>query len=191
MRQHLQRDIDAPDLTAAGLRFAGGRIFVVNARPVAEFMYTRDRGRPIGICITAVWMATPHRITVEQRGAERLASWIADGFAYLVVGEIDNPTAQDIARRVAAQNRKADAPASAVKSALTSSVAGLAPNSPGCPRQHRYRRASPPDPARMDNGKPRHADRDDHCDPRSAKDGILGIIGPAQRHHPSGSPVHR
>jgi anti-sigma factor RsiW len=102
MRQHLQRDIEAPDLTAAGLRFAGGRIFVVNSHPVAELMYTRDRGLPIGVCVTRMdGGASP--LAIEQRGPEILASWIADGYAYVVVGELDDPAAQDIARRVAAQ----------------------------------------------------------------------------------------
>jgi anti-sigma factor RsiW len=104
MRQHLQRDIEAPDLSAAGLRFAGGRIFVVNSHPVAELMYTRDRGLPIGVCVTRMdGGASP--VSVEQRGPELLASWIADGYAYVVVGEFDEFAAQDIARRVAVQIR--------------------------------------------------------------------------------------
>jgi anti-sigma factor RsiW len=102
MRQHLQRDIEAPDLTAAGLRFAGSRIFVVNSHPVAELMYTRDRGLPIGVCVTRMdGAAAP--VAVEQRGQEVVTSWIADGYAYVVVGELDASAARDIARRVAAQ----------------------------------------------------------------------------------------
>lgn len=102
MRQHLQRDVKAPDLTAAGLHFAGARMFVIDDRAVAEMIYTRDRGLPIGVCVTRMdGAASP--IAVEQRGAERLASWIADGYAYVVVGEIDDPAARDIARRVAVQ----------------------------------------------------------------------------------------
>ena len=54
---------------------------------------------------TAGAPATRTPLTVEQRGPELLASWIADGYAYVVVGELDDSAAQDIARRVAAQIR--------------------------------------------------------------------------------------
>jgi anti-sigma factor RsiW len=100
--QRLNRKFEVPDLAAAGLAFAGGRMLVVNDRPVAELMYTRDHGLPIGICVTQM-AADDSPISVEQRGRERLASWITSRYAYIVVGEIDDPTAQDIARRVATQ----------------------------------------------------------------------------------------
>jgi anti-sigma factor RsiW len=100
--QRLDRKLEAPDLVAAGLRFAGGRMLVVNDRPVAELMYTRDQGLPIGVYVTQMAGDTSP-ISVDQRGLERLATWIAGGYAYVVAGEIDDPTAQDIARRVASQ----------------------------------------------------------------------------------------
>ena len=100
--QRLDRKLELPDLATAGLRFAGGRMFVVNDRPVAELMYTRDHGLPIGICVTQI-AADTAPVSVEERGRERVASWITGGYAYVVVGEIDDPTAQGIARRVAAQ----------------------------------------------------------------------------------------
>ncbi len=77
-------------------------MLVANDHPVAQLMYTRDHGLPIGICVTQM-AAETSPISVEQRGRERLASWVTGGYAYVVVGEIDDPTARDIARRVAAQ----------------------------------------------------------------------------------------
>jgi anti-sigma factor RsiW len=100
--QRLNRKLEVPDLATAGLRFAGGRMLVVNDRPVAELMYTRDHGLPIGICVTQI-AADTAPISVEQRGEERVASWITGGYAYVVVGEIDDATARDIAQRVATQ----------------------------------------------------------------------------------------
>jgi anti-sigma factor RsiW len=102
MGGHLGRAIDVPDLGAASLHSAGGRMFVVNERPVAEFMYTRDGGLPVGICISPMG-GNPVPLTSEQHGAERVASWIAGGYAYVVVGEIDGPTAKNLAALVAAQ----------------------------------------------------------------------------------------
>jgi len=63
-------------------------MLVVNGRPVAELMYTRDHGRPVGICVTQMATETSP-LSIEQRGRERLASWITGGYAYIVVGEID------------------------------------------------------------------------------------------------------
>jgi anti-sigma factor RsiW len=100
--KRLERDVKVPDLAVAGFRFAGGRMLVINERPVAELMYTRDQGFPIAVCISR-FGSEPWPITVEQRGAQRVASWMIDGYAYVVVGEIDDPMAQDIAERVAAQ----------------------------------------------------------------------------------------
>jgi anti-sigma factor RsiW len=102
MGGHLGRAIDVPDLRAAGLHFAGGRMFVVNNRPVAELMYTRDRALPVGICLTRM-DGDPAPLSIEQHGAERVASWITGGYAYVVVGDIDHPTAENLAARVAAQ----------------------------------------------------------------------------------------
>jgi len=61
MRQHLQRDIGAPDLTAAGLRFAGGRIFVVNARQSRSSCTLAIAGVRLAFASHG-WMATPHRL---------------------------------------------------------------------------------------------------------------------------------
>jgi len=100
--ERLDRKLEVPDLAAAGLQFVGGRMLVVNGRPVAELMYARDHGLPIGICVTQM-AAETSPISIAQRGRERLASWITGGYAYVVVGEMDDPTAQDIAQRVATQ----------------------------------------------------------------------------------------
>ena len=57
-----------PDLAAEGLRFAGGRMLVVNGAPVAQFMYTRAQGLPVAVCIgQSEGAAQP--VAVERRGA--------------------------------------------------------------------------------------------------------------------------
>jgi anti-sigma factor RsiW len=94
--------VGVPDLAAAGLRFAGGRMLVINGRPVAELMYTRDDGLPIALCI-AQMAGDNAPLNVERQGLQRAASWIKGGFAYVVVGEIDRPTAEALAALVGAQ----------------------------------------------------------------------------------------
>ena len=97
--ERLNREIRVPDLAAAGLHFAGGRMLVVNDRPVAELMYTRAEGLPIAICVTRI-DGKPWSMGVEQHGTQRIASWAKDGYAYVVVGELDDAMVKDIAWRI-------------------------------------------------------------------------------------------
>lgn len=98
----IERRLAIPDLGGAGLRFAGGRMLVIDERPVAALMYTRERGLPVAICIGQLeggdW---PPR--VEKRGRLSVASWSEDGYAYSVVGELDPQAARDLADRAAEQ----------------------------------------------------------------------------------------
>jgi anti-sigma factor RsiW len=102
--QRLARKLDVPDLDAAGLHFAGGRMVIINGRPVAQLMYTRDQGLPIGICLTQM-TSRPSPISVEQSGALHLASWDDGSYEYVVVGEMDAAAARNIAERVKAQQK--------------------------------------------------------------------------------------
>jgi anti-sigma factor RsiW len=102
LADHVGRKIEVPDLAAAGLRFALGRMLVVNGSAIAELMYTRDDGLPVAICIARM-KESDAPLKVEKRGLQRAASWIKGGFAFVVVGEIDRPTAEALAALVVAQ----------------------------------------------------------------------------------------
>jgi anti-sigma factor RsiW len=97
--ERLDREIKVPDLADAGLHFAGGRMLVINDRPVAELMYTRAHGLPVAVCITQI-EGKPWSMDVEQHGALRVATWAKDAYAYVVVGEIGDEQARDLAWRV-------------------------------------------------------------------------------------------
>jgi anti-sigma factor RsiW len=98
----IQRRLVAPDLASAGLHFAGGRMLVIDERPVAQLMYTRDRGLPIAVCI-GLTDGDASQIRVERRGALRLASWSDGRYGYVVVGELDRDAVRDLAERVKEQ----------------------------------------------------------------------------------------
>jgi anti-sigma factor RsiW len=100
--QRLARDFDVPDLRAAGLHFAGGRMVIINGRPVAQLMYTRDKGLPIGICLTQM-AGSPSRIGIERNGALKLAYWEDGSYEYVVVGELDEHSLRDVAEQVKTQ----------------------------------------------------------------------------------------
>jgi anti-sigma factor RsiW len=100
--ERLDHEIKVPDLADAGLHFAGGRMLVINDRPVAELMYTRAHGLPIAVCVTQI-EGKPWSMDVEQHGALRVATWAKDAYAYVIVGEIGEEQARDLAWRVKAQ----------------------------------------------------------------------------------------
>jgi anti-sigma factor RsiW len=98
----IERRLVAPDLASAGLHFVGGRMLVIDSRPVAQLMYTRDRGLPIAVCVARTDRnASP--LHVERRGALHLATWTDHGYGYVVVGELDRNAVQDLAEQVERQ----------------------------------------------------------------------------------------
>jgi anti-sigma factor RsiW len=99
---HLALRLVIPDLADAGLQFAGGRMLVVNHRPVAQLMYTRHRGLPVALCVTRM-DGSPTPVGIAARGPLRLGSWEDGSFAYVLVGEIEESEVIHLTERVRAQ----------------------------------------------------------------------------------------
>jgi anti-sigma factor RsiW len=101
--RRLGRTLAIPDLSRLGLTFAGGRMLVINRRPVGQLLYVRPGAPPVGICIARG--DAPQSRFVEERGGLRLASWNSGGYAYVVVGEMTEEKARGIADSVVAAFR--------------------------------------------------------------------------------------
>lgn len=102
MGNRLGGKFEAPDLSSSSLHFAGGRMLVVDGKPVAEMMYTRDTGLPVALCITP--MATgAEPLRVDERNGLHLASWTDSRYVFVVVGQLDPEAATDIAEASRAQ----------------------------------------------------------------------------------------
>lgn len=100
--ERLGRTMPVPDLSRVGLRFAGGRMLVVDGKPVGELMYTREAGLPVAFCVTP-FDGPAQRLRVEEREGLQLASWTDGRHAYVVVGDISKEAAADAAGLAAAQ----------------------------------------------------------------------------------------
>ena len=85
-----------PDFKQAGLTFAGGRLVVLDGEPVAELMYTREKGLPIAFCVLS-HPGKADAVTVEQRGDLNLATWDDGSHSYVVVGDADANTIRGLA----------------------------------------------------------------------------------------------
>ena len=88
----------------AGLTFAGGRMLVIDGRPVGELMFTRPNRPPIALCISESdrhGPMTPPRI--EERNDLTLVSWRHGGHDFVLVGEMAKAVARDLADRTRRQ----------------------------------------------------------------------------------------
>ena len=104
--ERLGRRLSVPDLRGAGLRYAGGRMLVIAGGPVADFLYQRDDGPPVAVCVVRDGRAggrSGRELQVTERDGLRLAAWAEGGATYIVVGVLDAPTARRIANLVASQ----------------------------------------------------------------------------------------
>lgn len=83
----LKRPMPIPNLAGFGLAFQGARIFVVDKRPVAQFLYAAAGGaaRPLGVCVTA-WHGPKVPLRTAEQDGLALALWARAGYAYVVVG---------------------------------------------------------------------------------------------------------
>ena len=100
--RRVARNLVVPDLSSAGLTFAGGRMVVLDGAPVAELMYTRAVGLPIAFCVVHQTQSNA-QLVVERRGAMHLASWSDKSHTYVMVGEADAETIRGLAVKAQAQ----------------------------------------------------------------------------------------
>ena len=85
-----------PDFKERGLTFAGGRMVVLDGEPVAELMYTREKGLPIAFCVI-YHTGAPVPMQVDKRGEIHLANWDDGTHSYVVVGEADRSLIEGLA----------------------------------------------------------------------------------------------
>ena len=102
--QRLGRKMPIPDLSTLGMRFAGGRMLVVDGKPVGELMYVRPVGLPVAICVTRLDGA-PQPLRVDAKQGMTLASWTDGRYAYVVVGDLEAKAAAGMVELAAARFR--------------------------------------------------------------------------------------
>jgi anti-sigma factor RsiW len=100
--RRLERHLEVPDLSGSGLQFAGGRMLVINYKPVAEFLYTRPNAPPVALCIARTGTESAD-VRVERREDLHLASWQEGGYTYVIAGILSPAGAQAVAERAKTQ----------------------------------------------------------------------------------------
>jgi anti-sigma factor RsiW len=97
--ERLGGKLTIPELSGSGLTFAGGRMLVVDGKPVAQLMYTRPGSLPLAVCITRSSKA-PAPVRIEQRNGLDLAWWRDAAYTYVIIGVVAPEEAKILADRV-------------------------------------------------------------------------------------------
>lgn len=92
--------VKAPDLTAQGLTFEGGRLLVAAAKPVAQLMYRHADGSVVALCIIKA-DGVVAGFAETSIGTSRLVSWQKNGASYVVVGDLADTSLTGIAKAAA------------------------------------------------------------------------------------------
>jgi len=104
--QRIGRAIAAPDLTASGYRFMGGRIVATAHGPAALFMYDDDRGTRLVMLSRPVADGSGGRMIPDKSNAVSGFGWADNGLGHSVVGQLDanklKPIADEMRRQLKA-----------------------------------------------------------------------------------------
>lgn len=103
--ERLKRPVIAPDLTASGYRFMGGRLVPTSHGPAAMLMYDDDHGSRL------VMLARPMTekdvpMSEQSSGAVSGYAWAKDSMGYSLVGDIAPDVLHPIANEIRRQSEK-------------------------------------------------------------------------------------
>jgi anti-sigma factor RsiW len=89
LSNRLERTVSVPDLSAAGLRFMGGRLIPTPEGPAAQLMYDDDRGMRVTLFVEAGVKdhRAPRQTEVEGVDVE---SWAQEGFRYTLAAQTES-----------------------------------------------------------------------------------------------------
>ena len=100
----LHRGVTAPDLTASGFRFMGGRLVVTPHGPAGMLMYDDDHGTRIAMVVRPMANPLTTRMSEHDQGDLSGFAWSDQGLGYSLVGPTDakslHPIADEMRRQI-------------------------------------------------------------------------------------------
>lgn len=104
----LRRPVEIPDLSAAGYRFAGGRLVATVHGPAGLFFYDRADGTRMAVMLRPMAVEKEAPMMAQSIGAVGGYSWAMRGLGYSVVGTESPTTLHPVADEVRRQARARD-----------------------------------------------------------------------------------
>jgi anti-sigma factor RsiW len=108
--QRIGQPVIAPDLTASGYRFMGGRLVATAHGPAGLFMYDDDRGTRLVMLVRTMVQERSKAMSRYEDGGVAGFAWAQDGIGYSVVGgaktETLHPIADELRRQLAGKRQR-------------------------------------------------------------------------------------
>ena len=102
----LRRPVEIPDLSAAGYRFAGGRLVATVHGPAGMFFYDRADGTRMAVMLRPMAVEKEAPMMAQTTGTIGGYSWAMRGLGYSVVGTESPTTLHPVADEVRRQARE-------------------------------------------------------------------------------------
>jgi anti-sigma factor RsiW len=99
----LARSVKAPDLRAAGLTLAGGRLVATEHGAAGLYLYRDTAGRWIGLYMRPMKVDGNDRMTKRQEGAVAGWTWADEGLGFGVFGDLSSDSLHGAANIVRSQ----------------------------------------------------------------------------------------
>jgi anti-sigma factor RsiW len=98
--EHLERQLEVPDLSAHGLILKGGRLLIVEGKPSAQILYVTEDGSPVALSVVP---SVGRDQVISAQGGENanLLHWRARNYGYALIGNLTLDTMKDIADKIA------------------------------------------------------------------------------------------
>ncbi len=98
--EHLDRQLDVPDLSTHGLLLKGGRLLIVEGRPSAQILYVTESGSPVALSVVP---SIGRDQVISAQGGEdaNLIYWRARNYGYALIGDLTLETMKELADEIA------------------------------------------------------------------------------------------
>jgi anti-sigma factor RsiW len=84
------------------LEFQGTQLLQLEGRPLAQIAFKSETGKPVAICIIKT-TKPPEPASAERRHGMNLVHWVANGYGFMVIGDVPEDTLKRISQEAAAR----------------------------------------------------------------------------------------
>lgn len=88
----------APDLTAQGYEFLGGRLLPFGKEPAAQFMYQDAAGKRVSIYFTRDETGETTKLDFKGEASARALYWLRNGYGCVITGDLPDDALRAMAR---------------------------------------------------------------------------------------------
>ncbi len=98
--EHLNRQLEVPDLSHQGLTLKGGRLLIVEGKPSAQILYVTEEGLPVALSVVP---SIGRDLVISAQGGEdaNLLHWRVRNYGYALIGNLTLDTMRELADKIA------------------------------------------------------------------------------------------